>query len=234
MMRKTYVMMIAVTLSALHGATNDLKTSIIVPCIAQHAHHLYNLVNSYQNQTELPDEMVISLSSCDEVVQTDVVEMVREESWGFQVKLLATKEKLFAGENRNRACEHATGTLLICQDADDIPHPQRVEIITYFFKNYRIDHLIHQFVPWRCVPGENPFIQYNDLSSLAFFYPQMFQEICDIGTFTNGNSAMMREVFDAIKWSACPRGQDVIFNKAVYARFSHCIAIPIPLLGYRF
>ena len=122
-----------------------LTTSIIIPCNFKHAHLLYNLLKHYKKQTVLPDEIIISLSEVNQVSDL-IIKRLQDEQWPFPVKLLLSDQKMFAGENRNNACKNATADIFICQDADDIPHPQRVEISKYFFENYDIDHLMSSFV----------------------------------------------------------------------------------------
>ncbi len=227
----------------------DMKVSVIIPCHAHHVRHLYNLVKCYEQQTELPDEIVISLSSATEVIYPQMVEVVREGQWPFSVIVLSTAKDLFAGENRNRACERATGDILICQDADDIPYPQRVEIIKQFFRTYQIDHLVHQWVGLGSsgkhdvgylkhtqtgLNVDGSFRLYEQIEDLSFFNPHVFEEVLSSGSFTNGNCALTKEVFNAVKWSSEQRGQDVSFNRQVYQQFSRCYALQVPLLVYRF
>ena len=40
-------------------------------------------------------------------------------------------------------------------------------------------------------------------------------------------------MFEKVKWPSDPKGQDVGFNKMVYARFTHCVVVKEPLLAYR-
>lgn len=208
-----------------------LKTSIIVPCCAQHAEHLYGLVRLYESQTVLPDEIVISLSESDKVPHA-IIDALQKEAWRFPVILLLSQEKLFAGQNRNIACEHAKGDIFICQDADDFPHPQRVEIIKYFFQKYKIKHLMHLYSIIK--PHESGSTEiYTDLSKITYSFPRIFEMV--YGQGTNGNVAMLKSVFDKLRWSSKPRGQDTEFNAKVYkrTRIKERIFIAVPLLLYR-
>ena len=208
-----------------------LKVSVIIPCHAQHARYLYNLVKRYEQQTQLPDEIVISFSGVSGVAHINTIKAIKNESWPFSVLLLTTEQNLFAGENRNRACEKASGDILICQDADDVPYPQRVEIIKQFFTTYQIDHLVHQWVglgptgkhnvahlehPQTGLNKDGSFRLYEQIEDLPFFQPHKFDEMLSYGSFTNGNCALSKEVCNAIQWGDEPRGQDVIFNRQVY------------------
>ena len=59
---------------------------------------------------------------------------IENMKYPFKVIYIFHKECKYAGDNRNCACEKASGDIFITQDADDIPHPQRIEIIKYMFK----------------------------------------------------------------------------------------------------
>lgn len=213
---------------------NKLTTSLIVPCCPKHAPRLFELLKIYENQTLLSDEVVISLSESN-LVQAEVLDALQNELWSFPILLILSQEKLYAGQNRNRACEHAQGDIFICQDADDIPHPQRIEIIKYFFDHYKVDHLIHQFIFGS--PTQDLIIDkyyYTCIEQLLFFYNE---EISDAWRkrvpLCPGNPAVARHVFEKIQWSDMPRGQDVEFNEKVYAQFDNCFAVRVPLLVYR-
>lgn len=219
--------------SALKRPTSEnKKTSLIIPCYHKHAPRLYSLLRMYENQSKLPDEVVISLSES-HLVEEGVLAQLQSELWAFPVILVMCDEKKFAGENRNTACEYATGDIFICQDADDIPHSQRIEIIHYFFSTYAIDHLMHEF---RMVyPGEKGdlFQMYDDLTCIQIGYTRDFELTWEASRFTNGNVSITRHLFDQIKWTDMPRGQDSQFNRMVYQFTDNCITIGAVLYGYR-
>jgi glycosyltransferase involved in cell wall biosynthesis len=211
-----------------------LKVSLIIPCIPLHAPYLSSLLKTYEMQTVLPDEVVISLSEAD-LVESKILKELQTQPWHFPILLVLSKEKLYAGENRNKACEHATGDIFVCQDADDIPHPQRLEIIKYFFEHYPVDHLVHEFVFVTLSAHSIPsYTMHSDFSKIPFFYNEEISHAWKNGEpLSPGNPAIRRAVFEKIKWSNMPRQQDLIFNEAVYEQFKHCYALKIPLLLYR-
>ena len=233
-----YFLLVASFLLSAHFIDADpvrknLTTSIIIPCCAQHARHLCGLLKELEKQTVLPDEVLISLSEAGSV-DPQIIEELKHTQWKFPILLTLFPQKLFAGENRNAACIQARGDIFICQDADDIPHPQRVEIIKYFFEKHDIVHFMHQW--FGLDEGEEPsFDLYENLEDVPFFYPQNYmKEIYDPVHFTNGNVALTRQLFDNIRWSSMPRGQDSIFNFKVYANFhGKCLAVKTPLLAVR-
>ncbi len=209
----------------------QFTTSIIIPCYHKHAHLIYPLLEFYTQQTVLPDEIVIALSECDLVPAQTIVQL-ENAHWPFRTTLILVSEKQFAGQNRNTACDHAQGDVFICQDADDIPHPQRVEIIRHFFHEYPVQHLLHEWIDIE-KHHTHQFPEYNDLEQISFAYHRQFKELWQQATFTNGNIAITRQVFEKIRWTAATRGQDTIFNKEVYDTYKYCIAIQAKLLGYR-
>jgi len=210
----------------------DLKISIIIPCHFRHAHLLHPLLKLYERQTMLPDEVVISLSEA-YLVDDLVIEKLQNKPWLFRVKLLLSNDKKYAGQNRNLACSNADGHIFICQDADDIPHPQRVETIIYFFERFSIHHLMHRYI----YADDFSNFSWCNKQRTAFIKPQSYNAVWkawnNTGQFTNGNPAIDRYVFQQIQWSDSPRGQDSEFNKEVYRRIDRRLVIWAPLLVYR-
>jgi len=212
-------------------ATNK-TISVIIPSYHKHAFQLYSLVRMYENQTRLPDEVVISLSEAT-FVEATILDQLKNELWAFPVTLIISPKKKYAAENRNIACAHAKGDVFLCQDADDIPHPRRVEVVHYFFSTYTIDHLMHRYRMIALKDSTIPFDRYAHLDQIQFTNFRDFDVAKNAGQLTNGNIAIARHVFDAIQWPIQPRAEDVPFNKGVYKKFRKCIVIRAILYGYR-
>src|SRR6185436_18764768 len=115
----------------------------LIPCHPAHFVFLENLLQCHAQQTVVPDEVVISLSQGWKIPERARSDLTSRE-WPFKLVLLTHAHKLCAGENRSMAADNSSGDLLICQDADDLPHPQRIEIIKHLFEHFEIDHLRHQ------------------------------------------------------------------------------------------
>ena len=113
-------------------AGRRLRVSVVIPCAGKHVSLLPTLLEHLSTQTRIPDEIVVSTSGC-----------ALSEVPSLDVELVHSKRLLSAGANRNRASAIASSDVLIYQDADDVPHPQRVEIIAAMFERYEIDHLMH-------------------------------------------------------------------------------------------
>ena len=192
-----------------------VHTSVIVPCSHRHVHVLSELLDHFNAQSRKPDEIVISVSGC--VAPTKLPSNVR---------VLHSSMPLTAGQNRNRASEAAIGDVLIYQDADDLPHPQRVEIIAHLFETYEIEHLMHYYFykePQTCTFATEEVVAQSAYSS----------DPARNGV-TNGNIAIARSVFQAVKWPEYARvGEDQAFNREVYKHFRRTVITTLPLLTYR-
>jgi hypothetical protein len=207
------------------------KTSVIIPCHYKHAQHLPGLLQAFSEQTLIPDEVVISLSERNKVPK-HIIDSINTTSYPFSLCLISFEEPVSDGGNRNYACAHATGDLLICHDADDIPLPQRVEIIKYFFDVYQIDHLMHR---WCGETDHQPF--FKDFEKIGRFHLPEYRDypLHAGGRFTNGHVSISRQLFGVIRWDTAFRlGVDVDFNRKAYALFPNTtIVLEEPLSVYR-
>ena len=129
------------------SAVKSNSISVIIPCVSYHAHLLSNLLNILKYQTLAPKEVIISLSSVKKITADRLTKIRALEThvFPFALKILYHDEDVWAAGNKNRAAEIATGEILVVQDADDIPHIQRLEVIKYFFDKYDILHLCHGY-----------------------------------------------------------------------------------------
>ena len=195
--------------------------SVVVPCASRHASLLTPLVAQFEKQTRPPEEIVISISG--------TTTPPRIASKKIRVVVLSSAERANASTNRNRATARAQGDLIVYQDADDVPHPQRIEIVRAMFARFEINHLLHHFtyngnVKWMSTRYAAPF---DRLASYRDAY------VFEYGT-TNGNPAISRETASKVRWPEdVNRGEDVRFNCDVYARLKKKVILRAPLLYYR-
>jgi len=213
--------------------------SIIIPCYVTHAKYLENLLSCYATQTKIPDEVVVSLSSA--TPESDlIVSKLRKIRYPFTLNIISTLEKQTAGKNRNLACTLSRGDLLICQDADDIPHPQRVEVIAYLFKTHDFDHLLHSHL---LTTTQSTNEQTLKALYESHFIPSQIKYSWvarnnirmagDKFPITNGNPAFKREVFNKVQWKDQGGiGEDIDFNRRVYGLFKKNLLINAKLYCY--
>jgi hypothetical protein len=99
---------------------------------------LYDLLNSIEKQTRLPDKVVVSCSSTEN--------FVNKINYSFNLEIICTNDKLNAAQNRNIAISHLQEMDYITLiDADDIMHPQRIESLLYIFQEHDVDIILHNF-----------------------------------------------------------------------------------------
>jgi glycosyltransferase involved in cell wall biosynthesis len=201
-----------------------LTTSIIVPCHSTHAKYLPELLSHLKNQTVPPNEVVISISDADSI-SDDVKVCLDQETYPFKVVAIYSKNKVSEGGNRNIACSNAKGDIFICNDADDLPHPQRIEVIKYFFENYEVDFLVHDFY------YNETDIELLELSSIRSFNlgPRRKEK-----SYARGCPALSRHVFSVSKWNEEFKiGIDVYFVNNVWKRFKNSFIIDAKIYQYR-
>ncbi len=209
----------------------SVKTSLIIPVHVKHVKLLPNLIREYiYEQTVKVDEIVISISNISEVraKYPKVLRELERTNWPIPVILVKNDHRTSEGDNRNRACQYANGDVFICQDADDIPHKQRVEVIKYFFENYHVDHLVHKY----CMDNDTSFMNRRipDMESVRWFSPSVYA----IDNGANGVSSLTRRVFESIQWNPeFVHAVDVQFNRTVYDRFENRVVVDEPIYFYR-
>ena len=198
----------------------QVTTSVIIPCYHGHFKYLEKLLEEYTKQIVLPNEIVISLSEAN-LVDQNKIHILEKRKWPFKLIIITSNEQLFAGSNRNIAAQAASGDILICQDADDTPHKQRVQIIKHVFENYQVEHLMHYF-------SRNQDILKNNYSLDTIFNPRNRK----YGA-TNGNIAITKDVFRKFQWSDKPRGQDSLFNLTMLQNGYPRYVVTVPIYVYR-
>jgi hypothetical protein len=115
-----------------------MKIGIAVPCYHGHINKLYELLDSIENQTRLPNKVVVSSSSTKNI---DIIKKYR-----FDLAVIVMEEKKNAAQNRNIAASQLNDMDYITFiDADDIMHPQRIEVLLDTFQKYDSDIILHNF-----------------------------------------------------------------------------------------
>lgn len=200
-----------------------VTTSVLIPCASKHMVLIPELLKRLAAQTVLPDEVVIAISG------TAVTPQLPAQS--YRVRVLTDGAPAYAGKNRNRAAAASTGDVLIYQDADDVPHPQRIEVAKHLFGNFFVEHLLHAYTQTTVTPvwlahRHKP----ETMVARARYEPYSYTH-----EFTNGNPMTTREVFRQVRWpETIRRGQDVAYNHMVRDRFpKRMVRLPLSLLVYR-
>jgi len=116
-----------------------MKIGIAIPCYKDHIEKLFELLDSIQKQTHLPDKVVVSCSSTDDFTHF--------KEYNFPLEIVITSEKKNAAQNRNIAISKLMDMDYITFiDADDIMHSQRIEVLLKTFEEHDSDIILHNFL----------------------------------------------------------------------------------------
>lgn len=206
----------------------SMSASVIVPCSAQHFVWLSGLLEAYQQQTMIPEEVVVSLSEVERLPQ-DQITLLEKGLWDFKLRIIRNIGKVSEGRNRTIAMNNATGDILIFNDADDLPHPQRVEIVKFVFENYEVEHLLHSYSFARkditpiAVKDIQP-LQFNGFDAISHYAYASKVPI------TTGSPCFLKKVGNAIKWEG---RADVAHARQVYKLFKNNVVLNLNLILYR-
>lgn len=202
-----------------------MKISFLIPCVNRHVPFLKNIKEMLDISTRKPDEVIVHISSCNNDIDCNYVNDLFSNN-GYEFKFKASEEIRNAGVNRNNLAEDSTGELLIYQDADDLFHHQRIELVEKSFELEDIMHLCHGYHyiknPKEKIHLENIDFDPKKIYSLQRHYDAIFpnkechydNSIKDFGTFQNkkditcnksnpahnGAICIRKEVIEKIKW----------------------------------
>lgn len=118
-----------------------MKIAVCIPCYKFHIPKLLRCLESIEEQTRKPDQVIVSCSSSTE---SDLPIL----DYSFPIQTLITNERKNAAENRNiasRAAKDYDVDILSYFDADDVMHPRRLEYIEQVFTNDNADIVFHNF-----------------------------------------------------------------------------------------
>lgn len=98
------------------------SVSVVVPIYPPHFKFIPSLLQQLEKQTIQPNEIIFALSECDDKKAEELRNTYKN------CIFLNTTEKQFAGANRNRGKQIAKGDIIMFLDADDVYHPQKIEV----------------------------------------------------------------------------------------------------------
>lgn len=228
-----------------------MKVSLVIPCTPGHAANLPALLASYAAGSVPPDQVVVSLSEAPLVPPELVARIAAVGTTGFEEFLLLKHAgRMTHGPNRQAGSERAIHELISYQDADDLPHPCRIQVVKALFARHDICHLVHFY----CPKGED----FSDVGALTF--PTWPQDVifansfpdgkianckdtqCWYGFFTRqrvhaGHLTIRREVLRAVRWKdwdelAFGIAEDYEFNMETTFHFRKSLIVGIPLVKY--
>jgi glycosyltransferase involved in cell wall biosynthesis len=199
-----------------------MKIGIAVPCYHGHINKLYELLDSIENQTRLPNKVVVSSSSTKKI---DIIKKYR-----FDLAVIVMEEKKNAAQNRNIAAAQLNDMDYITFiDADDIMHPQRIEVLLDTFQKYDSDIILHNFSMNR-VNDTQIFDKIQNINARSNSLMKgwsgcivhNYSHGCDdrLDKIHHGHATVKKEIFDKVKFPEEPEfhtKEDCVFCYRVFS-----------------
>lgn len=129
-----------------------MRIGIAIPCYKYHIPVLKRCLDSIEQQTRRPDEVVVVCSSSK---PTDIP----ATHYSFPLRIVPRPERRNAAENRNLASALLTTDIVCFFDCDDTMHPQRIELLANVFQETRADICLHSFYENKEVEQPYPLIE---------------------------------------------------------------------------
>ena len=122
---------------------NILKMNVFIPTMPRDFKYLKEIVLRYMNGSQQPNKIIISISSYkfeNKLFFDDIEKMYNN------IIIIRDQEKLLSAESREKAKNYDCD-VVVFQDSDDLPHPDRLKIISYYFNKYHdIMHIHHNYI----------------------------------------------------------------------------------------
>jgi len=209
-----------------------MNVTVVIPCYDKHFNYLMKrLVELYTN-TNKPEQVIISLNGCKNI-EIERINILKNKFTKYFTNFIIIKnnERVPRPEARNLTLEYITGDIICLCDADDKIHPQRIEITKYFFKKYKISHLLNSYILSGCqkpncnclmcnLGKSNKFTNYSNFEKIKavlpnelyqinfgsdFIIPEVKTVLGHNGRYQilphHGNCAFTKEVFKKIKFN---------------------------------
>jgi glycosyltransferase involved in cell wall biosynthesis len=197
-----------------------MKIGVAVPCYHGHINKLYELLDSIENQTRLPNKVVVSSSSTKKI---DIIKKYR-----YDLAVIVMEEKKNAAQNRNIAAAQLNDMDYITFiDADDIMHPQKIEILLDTFQKYDSDIILHNF-SMNKANDTQAFNQIQDINvrthtlikswSGCITHIRGYDDSLD--KIHHGHATVKKEIFDKVKFPEEPEfhtKEDCVFCYRVFS-----------------
>lgn len=234
-----------------------MKTSVVIPATNANFGYLNCILRHYEDGVEKPDEVVVSISNSHLIKPRYIDALENKFSRSFDMKILRHEKQMIQGPNRDAVTKAATGDIIISNDADDIPHPQRVQIIKGVFLHNDVVMLNHAYIS-KSQREFDPILQIKKIDCQQVFnhhFPNHIRDekmvaasqrpdAHDLGFNAGyggglawwihaGNVAFSKEVFDVMSWRHTEEiAWDYDFCMDVLYAFNKSIIIDSPLIWY--
>ena len=180
------------------------KTIGIAICAYKgHIPQLHTVFNSIENQTRKPDMVIVSCSSAE---QKDIP--YRASMFSFPLIIITHREKKNAAQNRNFAGALLQTDIICFFDADDIMHPQRIEIIERCFVTHDIKIFLHNTKQYNTAIHDEQintlYTEYQYILNLlgrCYYGTTILNVHVDNMLIANGHVSVAADVFKVIQFN---------------------------------
>ena len=132
---------------------DKLTIGVAIPCYKKHIPFVFKVLDSIEKQTRKPEKVVISCSS---TISEDFP--LNKLNYSFPIEIYVIRFKKNAAQNRNNASSYLDTDIVTFIDADDIMHPQRLEIIERVFIEHSPKIFLHGYQE-----DTQEFMMYQDI-----------------------------------------------------------------------
>ncbi len=226
------------------GKLAALSSGVAIPCYYKHFKYLDTLLTALAIQTRLPDEVIIALSQTEHLPKEDM-DILESKPWPFRVEIIRRTGIFMEGANRTAAAKHCSTDIVLCIDADDVPHPQRIEAVLQLFETLPDAAMVlcgHAYCPGQAIICEPaiPFFTPEEYSKMRFMLgSHTWLQLCksDLVRWEsgvhNGSPSLRRSLLqEDFYWSDLKNGADLAFNRLVFTKNYTTYLIQLPLLHY--
>tara|TARA_B100001093_G_scaffold518364_1_gene602914 strand:+ start:1066 stop:1764 length:699 start_codon:yes stop_codon:yes gene_type:complete len=225
-----------------------MNISICIPCVDKHIPLLCNFLKTITYFTRKPDEIIISLSPKFDKLDLNNIKNTLEKNYlCYNLKCLVQNKQTNCATNLNKCFDIVTGDIIIISGADDIIHPQKLEIIEYLFNKYpETTMILHNLINSNNRDYSlkifdkydiNDLNIYSDLISCKPFglLSKKFQldTNSEFGpNYVCGAPTIKKKILNNIKFKDVDYGEDAHFITDIHNYYKSTIYIPFKLMSY--
>jgi glycosyltransferase involved in cell wall biosynthesis len=201
----------------------SFSISVCIPCVEIHIPLLDRCIKSISEQSKPPLEVVICISN---IINMDDAKLKTEnilKKYKLNFIVDYTSEKCYAGINRNKAVNLASGDIISFIDADDLMLKSRLYTITKVFE-LKSDCIgvLHYFIENKPLESKENAFDKNLIDNYYFTLLLHF-----------GHSSFKKCIFNEFKFSNNSRCQDLEFIELLIPSYRYNLYIyKDPLSNY--
>lgn len=205
-----------------------MNIGMAIPTYKDHWNKTKKLLFYLNSHDVKPDCISVSCSSSNDQILYESEYLKKELN--IEILFSFSDEKMGAWLNRNIAAEKLNTDIISFFDGDDIPHPQRIEILKYCFDNNKdINVIVHDYFYQEGLTNLLFFekiqisnldlhknsIDYVDESVPHPVYNETFSRPRIYKPYHHAHVSIKKHIFNNIKYKNLPYIEDSVFNSDI-------------------